>query len=44
MRATGVVLVALAMGYWYLSRFRPFKLYPQLIILLGAAVGLCLKG
>ena len=40
---SGIVLVALAVGCWYLSRFRPFKTYPQLIILLAAVAGLCLK-
>ncbi|MCR5346862.1 MAG: chromate transporter [Fretibacterium sp.] len=40
---SGTVLVALAVGCWYLSRFRPFKTYPQLIILLASLAGLCLK-
>ncbi|MCR4818406.1 MAG: chromate transporter [Fretibacterium sp.] len=40
---SGIVLVALAVVCWYLSRFRPFKTYPQLIILLAAVAGLCLK-
>ena len=39
----GVVLTALAIGCLYISRIRPFKSYPQLIILASAIVGLCLK-
>lgn len=41
--AAGAVLTALAVGCLYISGFRPFKQYPQLIILVAAVAGLCLK-
>ena len=40
---SGLVLIALAVGCWYLSKLRPFRDYPQLIILAAALAGLCLK-
>ena len=40
----GLVLVGLVAVCFALSRLRIFRAYPQLLILVSALAGLCLKG